>query len=247
MASKTQRAFIRKSKPAIGEKLDKKLKAYSVAAGAAGVGLLALAQPAQAEIVYTPAHIRFMTTASRSIDMTHNGINEFRFVDAADLGSGSTTFVFAVGLHGGDGLLVRPNIVGKEAWPLPLGARIGPSELFSNSAAMAAAYHGSGGGTWGKNRYLGLKFQLNGQEHYGWAELSIGLNRKGTISVEINGYAYETVANKPILAGKTKQEDTALQQPTPASQHTSPPFSATLGLLALGSPGLSIWRRDLNP
>jgi hypothetical protein len=241
MGREGQGVAIKKSKRALGEKLEKRLKAYGSAAGAAGVGLLALAQAAKAEIVYTPAHIKFMTSSNRWIDINHDGINDFRIEDAADLGLGSTTFVIAFGLHSGDGVRVRQ--MGGDALPLPLGARIGPSNLFSNSATMAMAYHGSGAGTWGKNRYLGLEFELGGQKHYGWAKLSLALNKQGTITGEIEGYAYETIANKPIMAGETKERDNSVEQRTPESRRTPAPVPATLSLLALGSPGLSIWRR----
>ncbi len=236
-----QRVASKKSQRALAEKLEQKFRAYGTAAGAAGVGLLALAQPAQAEIVYTPAHIRFTTGSNRWIDMNHDGVPDFRFENAGNLGLGSTTFVIAFGLHG-DGVRVRREKSG-DALPLRLGARIGPSNLFSHSATMAIAYHGSGGGTWGKDHYLGLQFELDGQKHYGWAELSIALNRQGNITAEIEGYAYETIPNQPIRAGATKEQDNAVGQPAPTSLQTPAPAQATLGLLALGSPGLSIWRR----
>jgi hypothetical protein len=240
MGREGQGAAIKKSKRALGEELEKRFKAYGTAAGAAGVGLLALAQSAKAEIVYTPAHIKFMTSSNRWIDINHDGMNDFGFENAAGLGLGSTTFVIAFGLHG-DGVRLRQE--GGDALPLPLGARIGPSNRFSRSATMAIAYHGSGGGTWGKNHYLGLQFELGGQKHYGWAELSVALNKQGTITAEIEGYAYETIANKPIMAGETKERDNTMEQPTPTSLRTPAPVPARLGLLALGSPGLSIWRR----
>jgi hypothetical protein len=235
-----QRAAIKKSKRTLGDKLEQRLKAYGAAAGAAGMGLLGLAQPAKAEIVYTPAHTIFMTTSERWIDINHDGINDFRIENAADLGLGSTTLVIAFGMHRDDGVLVYQNF--EEATPLPLGASIGPSNRFAHSASMAGAYDGTGGGTWGKNRYLGLQFELSGEKHYGWAELSVALNKQGTLTVEIEGYAYETIANQPIKAGETTETDGAAER-TPPSLRTPAPVPATLGLLALGSPGLSIWRR----
>jgi len=40
----------------LSESLHHRLNMYAIAAGAAGVGALALAQPAEAKIVYTPSH-----------------------------------------------------------------------------------------------------------------------------------------------------------------------------------------------
>ncbi len=50
-----------------------------------------------------------------------------------------------------------------------------------------------------KNRYLGLKFIIKGKDHFGWARLTT----TGRIAL-LTGYAYETIPNKPIIAGKTK-------------------------------------------
>ncbi|MGA8763275.1 MAG: hypothetical protein WB562_10460 [Candidatus Sulfotelmatobacter sp.] len=212
------------------------LNVYALAAGAAGVGLLALTQSAKAEIVYTPAHIKFRTSASRWIDLDHDGVNDFRIEDAADLGLGATSFVIAFGLHPGDAVRVRQP--GSDAQPLPAGTMIGPANIFSPSATMAIAYRGSGGGTWGENHYLDLQFELGGQKHYGWAKFSVALNQQGTVTAEIKGYAYETTANKPIRAGETKEPNTAVKQ-NPEFTRPQAPTAATLGVLALGSPGLS--------
>ena len=40
----------------LSQSLNQRVHAYALAASAAGVGVLALAQPAEAKIVYTPAH-----------------------------------------------------------------------------------------------------------------------------------------------------------------------------------------------
>ena len=55
------------------------LKAYALAASAAGVGLLALTHPAEAEVVYTPAHFTFKgVRASVFIDVNHDGLNDYQ-------------------------------------------------------------------------------------------------------------------------------------------------------------------------
>jgi hypothetical protein len=43
----------------LSESVHQQLNMYGVAAGAAGVGMLALAQPSEAKIVYTPANVQF--------------------------------------------------------------------------------------------------------------------------------------------------------------------------------------------
>jgi len=69
------------------------------------------------------------------------------------------------------------------------------------------------------NRYLGLKFTIKGKTHYGWARLTIPWLNVG-FSVTLTGYAYETIPNKSIIAGKTHG-------------------GASLGALAAGSTALS--------
>jgi hypothetical protein len=58
------------------------------------------------------------------------------------------------------------------------------------------------------------------------------------------GYAYEAIPNKSIT-GKTKGlgELSNVAQPSPAALHAPTHQPASLGLLAMGAPALSIWRR----
>jgi hypothetical protein len=62
----------------------------------------------------------------------------------------------------------------------------------------------------------------------------------------LTGYAYETIPNKSIIAGRTKGTDevSKVERPLPEVVRASAPRPATLGMLAMGAPGLSIWRRE---
>jgi hypothetical protein len=57
--------------------LHKRLNAYALAASAAGVGVLALAHPAEARIVYTPAHVKIEPNQLYNIDLNHDGKFDF--------------------------------------------------------------------------------------------------------------------------------------------------------------------------
>jgi hypothetical protein len=62
------------------------------------------------------------------------------------------------------------------------------------------------GGKGVRDRYLGMKFKVNGRFHFGWARLTVktyGPNFTATLA----GYAYETVPGKGIVAGQTKDDD----------------------------------------
>ena len=95
-----------------------------------------------------------------------------------------------------------------------------------------------------KNRYLGLMFPILGKTHYGWARLSVEVSRKPfSARAILTGYAYETIPNKSIMAGQTHEIDDGDQSDSAPIATPEPP-PATLGLLAMGSNGLSIWRRE---
>jgi hypothetical protein len=96
-----------------------------------------------------------------------------------------------------------------------------------------------------KNRYLGFEFVIKGKVHYGWARLSVTNNDGFAIQGTLTGYAYETIPNKPIIAGKTEgAEESGVDEANPATLNEPTLQPASLGLLAMGSNGLSIWRRE---
>jgi len=126
-----------------------------------------------------------------------------------------------------------------------------PKRAFHGGHENMAALSRSNTQVWGswinvKNRYLGIKFEINGETHYGWARLSVLVQLPLTVTATLTGYAYETVPNKPIVAGQTKEAeetDGSIREPEAV---LSAPIAkpAALGLLAAGAPALSIWRRE---
>ena len=70
------------------------------------------------------------------------------------------------------------------------------------------AWAGKGEGV--EDRYLGLKFVTDGEVHYGWARLSVTLGHErqdNDVSGTLTGYAYETIPDKPIIAGQITGPD----------------------------------------
>jgi hypothetical protein len=61
----------------LSESLHQQLNMYALAASAAGVSVLSLAQPAEAKIVYTNAHVALQNPASFALDLNHDGIIDF--------------------------------------------------------------------------------------------------------------------------------------------------------------------------
>jgi hypothetical protein len=221
---------------------------YSVAAGAAGVGLLALAQPANAEIVYTPANVTISTrgVASYALDLSGSGTTDF-FLSAVSKESvdtsGGTSRLIARAAARSNGVVGY----GGNAAALTAGQHIDAQRKFKGSMmASLRTFIGTEftfRGQWVnvKDRYLGLEFQIDGETHYGWARLSVVGK---TMTAKLTGYAYETTADTPIAAGKTSGTDTASLSPIPVPGLQARAHLASLGALAAGASALSAWRRE---
>jgi hypothetical protein len=224
--------------------LEQGLKAYAFAASAAGVGVLALAQPAEAKIVYIKAH----SVIGPNGDLWFNMVN------------GQTDLIFdaawsvTTGAYGGH-VWVNPrssgNFLGhsdsKGFWnavALPAGYSVGGHDNanhfnVSNLSGFMAGFECgsvskkcSSGGDWFdvKNRYLGVEFRINGKLHFGWARLNLSCNRRSGCTALLTGFAHETIANKPIITGKTKGPDVITIQP------------GSLGHLSHGASAIPAWR-----
>jgi hypothetical protein len=231
-----------------------RLNMYALVAGAAGVGMLALSQPAEGKIVYTPTHQILRPHQSYNIDLNHDKITDFTISNFASCGTDMCWYdLFQKPAAGNSavGYVFDRQLLLESA--LKPGARIGPKSPFKKgTGALVEAVYSSGGestnvfGPWPnvKDRYLGVRFQIKGKTHYGWARLSVKVS-KTAITATLTGYAYETIPNKPIIAGKTKgtDESDSVEQLNPAYFSTPTSEHASLGALATGSPGLSIWRR----
>ncbi len=236
----------------LSESFHQQLSMYALAASAASVGVLALASPSEAKIVYTPEHLKIPLNTDFFLDLNHDGINDF------------VLFNYSLQCHANTcaaGVSVRPGRTGNEMWgehdlasALRAGVRIGGHGHFSRLPGNMAEWfsspgtHGRFEGPWAnggkgvKNRYLGFKFQINGRIHFGWARLNVSFDRGFTAL--LTGYAFETIPDKSIIAGATKGPDEISIEGPDAALTAPDPEPATLGLLAMGSPGLSVWRRN---
>jgi hypothetical protein len=230
----------------LSDSVHHQLNSYALVAGAAGVGMLALTQPSQAKIVYTPAHITVPTNTFLPLDLNHDGVNDLSFTIGA---AADSSFLLAYNL--------RTNGVAGEvqdyrfAAALKPGANIDGGRKFLTGPKPDMLWgdwaSSGGGGSTGRwknadDRYLGVKFSIKGNIHYGWVRLSV--SRPSRIDAVITGYAYETIPGKAIIAGRTKGPNDGVEQSDAAVPVVATPQSATLGLLALGSNGWSIWRRE---
>jgi hypothetical protein len=257
----------------LSDSLHHQLNMYTLAASAAGVSVLALAQPAEAKIVYTPANIQ-ISGKPLPMDLNHDGIVDFflfHYGFHSSLGGsallaclyippgGSRTIcgysskgtnalnAFRVVESKGNewGAAVQPGaeIIGGDRFRSGHSANLGQVTFLTNSHRQPR-WSGPwvNGGKGVQNRYVGIKFQIKGRFHFGWARMTVTTTSVAFTAI-LTGYAYETVPNKGIIAGQTKgKDDSNVEQPDAAlTMPTTAP--ATLGALAMGAPGLSIWRR----
>jgi hypothetical protein len=238
----------------LSESIHQHLNMYAISATAAGVSLLALVQPSEAKIVYTPVHHVILSHSRFSLDLNHDGITDFTINSNTVPTNVSLMNVFS--LH-------QNRVWGgvEVASALPAGVRVGPNQAkfqkgkppCSSSYAgpckfMQFCHFTSFGifcsGPWANatKGYLGLKFHIKAEIHFGWARL----HRKTAeplVHWVLTGYAYETIPNRPIVTGKTEGTDEADVEESNATLTMPTPEPATLGALAMGAPGLSIWRR----
>jgi hypothetical protein len=204
-----------------------RLTSYALAAGAAGVTLLASAGPCAGEIIYKRTHHVIENRTSYKLDLNQDG--------TADLSIQNQYFHSCTS----DSCRTSENLIAKLARANKLvhnfygavamksGMRIGAGDVFRgakepmvNIGQLSYPY-----GSWVnvKDRYLGIQFKIKDQTHYGWARLSVQVGLRLTITATLTGYAYETIPNKPIIAGKTTGPDLITLEP------------GSLGWLAQGS------------
>jgi hypothetical protein len=234
----------------LSDSVHQHLNMYALAANAAGVGILALASPAHAKIVYTPSNIPITPNAGVvKLDLNNDRISDFRFSNRFN-GSSSRNFSGV--------LTVAPAQRRNRTWAVgnnwshrtlcaaavPYGSTIGPQDPFQpghSQLDMAWAWSnpsrgGNYGCPWyyvlpGNEAYLGLKFRIKGKVHFGWARVKMTDWMDSKPTDYITGYAYETKKSKPIIAGKTSGKNVVTVH------------SASLGHLARGASAMDTRRQ----
>ena len=239
------------------ESIDHRGKAYALAATAAGVSLLALAQTAEAEVVVTKKNIPIPVGHPVSLDLNKDGNADFEFELSTTT---RNAYLSVLPLTGG-------KAVGNPAYQFEFpyasalvhGAKIGPSAHFSSNKGRiciertAAAYANTSlyypreiYGKWGYNpvnRYLGVRFSIKGATHYGWIRITVTTEpAQKRLSATITAYAYETVPRKVISAGSSTSAATVGAENN--LQQRAIPAHPSLGMLASGADGLSLWRKE---
>lgn len=226
------------SRGKLGSPSEKRLAVYGVAAGAA---LAAGVAPAQANLVTLDL------TGLNSTDRSTGAIGDLWFdVNAATASAAvSTTGNFAgadfhivagnngpPSFHGFASISgVNPNgiagvtLEGFKASNLASSHFVGPTDNFNSRAVITSKFTGLDPGETG---FLGLKFTIGSDIHYGWANVTVGTADYANIT--LNSLGYETNPD------------------TPAHVEGSgvPDQGSTLALLAIGAAGLAAFRARQN-
>lgn len=224
--------------------LDRSLAAYALVAGAAGVSILAMGQTApENSIVYTAANIPFYGSRRGDVtihlDLNHDGITDITIWAG---GSGFSLGTASISYYDGTAGWYTPTGGGGIARPLAQGMEIGPVKNFTADGIVIRSVlshsgrrekHGCVGNFKDRTAYLGVRFLISGETHYGWVLLSAACGYgSADITGEITGYAYDTIANEPIGAGQMHSGSATKQATVPG----------TLEMLSRGSAGLPLWR-----
>jgi hypothetical protein len=233
--------------------LHRGLSSYALAAGAAGVAVLACSASAEAAPVCTNLNLILFGTNTYALNPGSQMIAPFNIVDTFS-NPCSNSFGWW------NRALFTPNSGGANAvldtnkFPADLapGASIGTAARFgrgnSYGLLFTYGYGPSGRGRLKKHHgnfqfdhsnYFGFEFLLSGQVHYGWVRLQVTIGR-GTdglaTATHILAYGYESSPNTAIAAGSCAAS---------ASNTGEGSTPASLGLLALGSKGVPLWRGQM--
>ena len=236
-----EKGIASRTRALLSASIERHLKTY--AAAAAGIGFLAIANPATAQVVYTPAKIDF-TNGDLFLDLNCGPSIQFWLADVLETSTYGGTRELA--LNGSTYASVLEDSKGPSV--LAKGATVGPGQnfvnAFQNERVMATAYHfvyyfsyNGVGGNWAnaQSGYLGLKFNILGQAHYGWAEFGVKAqvdrHRVQHMDARLLGYAYESIPNVGIAAGDKSGGSSEASFPS-----ASAPAAGTLSALALGAP-----------
>jgi hypothetical protein len=178
--------------------LNKKVKGYSALAGS----LLAMVQIADGQIVYTDVTDTTVSGdgANYDLDLNNDGTSDFSFNITS--GAGVKLLGEALNDNAIAGTAASPYL-----YPYAMDANdvIGPDLQWNGGGTQTMASSGYFQNPYGNwfgetDKYLGLRLDMAGDNHYGWARLDVSDDGK---TLTVKDYAYEATAETEIAAGAT--------------------------------------------
>jgi len=217
--------------------LEPRLLLYAVAGGA----FLASAPSARAEVIFTPSNAVLQGgNANLAIDLDNDGSADFTIAiencrTYSGYGIGRCLEAHGqsrsdeVGMHG-------RFLIDRLAQALSPRTPVNGGHKFRRDAVMASVLLGE---FWNvADRYLGVRFRINGQVHYGWIGFRrVRIDWNGAFSAALGGWAYETNPDTTILAG-----DTGTAAPATGFFHPT-----SLEILSSGHVGIEERRQRTSP
>lgn len=241
--------------------IEKRLISYAAMATAAGVAILACAPSAEAKVVYTATWMSIVPKGQPAlIDLNNDGIADFQVSTTHQListrsGFRSVSFKLNVSPKNASNAIWGAN---GSASALPAGKKVGPSgklklgkqfmasqKFESTSYFGSYIYRASSNGQWPQTTrlYLGLRFIIQGQIHYGWARLNVTAAASEMYGA-VNGFAYETEPNKPIITGQGAPREGRSDGNRSAAGRPRGINPGGLGALAAGAPAIQRSRQQ---
>ncbi len=254
-----------KSPVVLSAPLNRRLNAYALAAGAAGVAVLACTVPAEGEPVCKTFSAQLTHTNNFPLYLTQPAVAPFNVAQGTNSTFRSFTTTGRGTLQWWNRGFFAPNTVGAKillsnGLPANLvsGANIGPGGDFSKGKSYGLLFtYGKGelsyrgGGTKTNHRgnlnltqtdYVGFQFKDSAGVHYGWTRLSVsfekGRGKTMHTILHITGYGYESTPNTAIAAGSCTGEISSADENRSGANRpvsSSDLQTAALGRLALGS------------
>ncbi len=248
--AKPRKKASRKAPADLSESLQRRLNSYALAAGAAGVAVLACAPPAEGAPVCKTLNLQIFNTHTHAFNPADQALPPFQIAQTTFAYYTSSTLStnpfqwwnrgFITPNSKGANLLLATN---GYAANVPSGGSIGPAGKFGKGASYGLIFsYGKGSrfnkkyghGTLKKHRgnlnfeqssnFFGFKFSLSGQTHYGWMRVQVTVRRtrgqNKLTSIDVVDYGYESSSSTAIAAGSCTAE--ALTEPVTPEPRIEP-------------------------
>ncbi|MBT3193186.1 MAG: PEP-CTERM sorting domain-containing protein [Verrucomicrobia bacterium] len=157
----------------------------------------------------------YPSLSSWSLDLDSDGVDDFLFEYLA-----SNDDFFAAPLQVSNQALARQSAFDANTWPLSVGTQIdvdptgdtpwdsvweSDSQIFMTWLSYEGEVLGSGSWMGVDHGFQGIRFDIDGEIHYGWVQMTVSADFPGAI---IHDWAYETQPGVGIMAGVVPEPST---------------------------------------
>ncbi len=266
-----KRATSARQPMALSTSLDRRLNGYALAAGAAGVALLACSAPAaEAAPVCKTLSAQLFRAAAYPINPAGQAIAPFNLGQSTVV---YTAYGYSTFSANWNRAFLAANSLGANAlldskgFPADVasGAAIGPGGNFGKGASYGLMFtYGKGPGSksdvgtlsrhkgnfnFQQENIFGFEFAQSGKIHFGWVRLKANVKiydkQYKRTQISVLQYGYESTPNTAIDAGSCGSGQRAeADSGQGLTEATLRPSAAELGRLALGSAGRSLGRGE---